>query len=114
MPGEMQYPVSEELLRLEREERRFQREMNETVHLSWRQLLRRVGSGRRCRISYFGEPRLHGGEEVLKLAHDTLTGRCCSFIEEVRPVDRDYEIPVDDFWRRALRPGIRQGAGGRA
>ena len=45
IPSEMQYPVGEELLRLEREERRFQREMNETIHLSWRQLLRRVRPG---------------------------------------------------------------------
>ena len=104
MPSEMQYPVSEELLRLEREERRFQREMNETVYLSWRQLLRRVRPGRRYRIAYFGEPRLHGGDEVLKLAHDTLDERCCTFIDEVRPVDRDYEIPVEDFWRRHIDP----------
>ena len=64
IPSEMQYPVGEELLRLEREERRFQREMNETIHLSWRQLLRRVRPGRRYRIAYFGEPRLHWGDEV--------------------------------------------------
>ena len=104
MPSKMQYPVSEELLRLEREERRFQREMNETVYLSWRQLLRRVRPGRRYRIAYFGEPRLHGGDEVLKLAHDTLDERCCTFIDEVRLVDRDYEIPVKDFWRRHIDP----------
>ena len=40
----------------------------------------------------------------MKLAHDTLSERCCTFIDEVGLVDRDCEIPVENFWRRHIDP----------
>ena len=52
------FPVSKDLLALERQERRFHREVNGTDYVSWQQLLRRVRPDQRYRISHFGMPRV--------------------------------------------------------
>ena len=98
------FPVSEQHLRLERAERRFHREVNGVDYLSWRDLLRRVRPDRRYRVSYFEMPRALTGEEVLALAHETLVERSCTYIDSLRQVGPEYEVPVGDLWETHTDP----------
>ena len=72
--------VGDDLLRLEREERRFHREVNQVAYMSLWQLLRRIETDRRYRVTHFGMPTVLTGEEVLALAHMTLVERSCTYI----------------------------------
>ena len=94
IPSDDRYPVSEDHLRLERQERRFHREVNGTDYTSWRQLLRRISPDRRYRVTHFGMPTVLTGEEVLALAQATLVDRSCTYIGSVRQVGLEYEIPL--------------------
>ena len=97
IPSDDRYPVSEDHLRLERQERRFHREVNGTDYTSWRQLLRRISPDRRYRVTHFGMPTVLTGEEVLALAQATLVDRSCTYIGSVRQVGLEYEIPLVPF-----------------
>ena len=96
--------VGEDLLRLERAERRFHREVNERDYLSWKQLLRRVKSQRRYRFDHFGMPRVMTGGELLGLAHQTLLERSCTYVQGLREVGPEYVIPVEDYWQKHTDP----------
>ena len=98
------FPVSEEHLRLERQERRFHREVNGVDYLSWRELRRRVRADRRYRVSHFEMPRALTGEEVLALAHETLVERSCTYMDSLRQVGPEYEVPVGDLWETHTDP----------
>ena len=98
------FPVSEEHLRLERQERRFHREVNGVDYLSWRELRKRVRADRRYRISHFEMPRALTGEEVLALAHQTLVDRSCTYMDSLRQVGPEYEVPVGDLWETHADP----------
>ena len=98
------FPVSEHNLQLEREELRFHREVNGTDYLSWRDLARRIRTDRRYRITHFGMPRVLTGEDVLALAHETLVDRSCTYVDSLRQVGPEYEIPVEDFWETHTDP----------
>ena len=98
------FPVSEEHLRLERKERRFHREVNKVDHLSWKQLRRRVRADRRYRITHFGMPTVLTGEEILALAHATLVERSCTYVDSLRQVGPEYEVPVGDLWETHADP----------
>ena len=104
-PTDDLFPVSEDHLRLERQERRFHRELNGTDYLSWKQLLRRVSPGRRYRVAHFGMPTVIEGEALLALAHATLVDRSCTYIGSVRQVGPEYEIPIEDYWETHTDPG---------
>ena len=104
IPSDDRYPVSEDHLRLEREERRFHREVNGTDYISWRRLLRRVSPDSRYRVTHFGMPTVLTGEEVLALAHATLVDRSCTYIGSVRQVGLEYEIPLEDLWETYTDP----------
>ena len=96
--------VGENLLRLERAERRFHREVNERDYLSWKQLLRRAKPERRYRFDHFGMPRMMTGDELLVLAHQTLLERSCTYVQELREVGPEYVIPVEDYWEKYTDP----------
>ena len=96
--------VGEDLLRLERAERRFHREVNERDYLSWKQLFQRVRLERRYRFDYFGMPRVTTGDELLGLAHQTLLERSCTYVQELREVGPEYVIPVEDHWQTHTDP----------
>ena len=96
--------VGEDLLRLERAERQFHREMNERDYLSWKQLLRRVGLERLYRFGHFGMPRVMTGDDLLGLAHQTLLERSCTYVDVLREVGPEYVIPVEDYWETHTDP----------
>ena len=98
------FPVSEEHLRLERQECRFHREVNGVDYLSWRELRRRVRADRRYRVSHFEMPSALTGEEVLALAHQTLVERSCTYMDSLRQVGPEYEVPVGDLWETHTDP----------
>ena len=90
--------VSDDLLALERAERRFHLEVNGVDYLSWRQLLRRVRTVRRYRVDHFGLPKVLTGDALLALAHETLVERSCTYIDSLLQVGPEYQIPVEDYW----------------
>ena len=102
--GSDPFPVGEDLLRLERAERRFHREVNGVDYLSWRDLVRRVRPDRRYRVTLFEMPRTLTGEEVLAPAHETLVERSCTYVDTILQVGPEYEVPVGDLWETHTDP----------
>ena len=100
------FPVSEQHLRLERQERRFHRDANGVDYLSWRELRRRVRPDRRYRVSYFEMPRTLNGDALLALAHQTLVDRSCTYIDSLRQMGPEYEVPVGDLWETHADPRL--------
>ena len=98
------FPVSKDLLQMEREARRFHREVNQVDYASWRKLLRRVRTDRRYRVSHFGLPEILTRDALLALAHVTLVERNCTYVDSLREVGPEYEIPVEDYWETHTDP----------
>ena len=55
-------------------------------------------------MSHFEMPRALTGEEVLALAHETLVERSCTYIDSLRQVGPEYEVPVGDLWETHTDP----------
>ena len=49
-------------------------------------------------------PRALNGDALLALAHQTLVDRSCTYIDSLRQVGLEYEVPVGDLWETHADP----------
>ena len=67
-------------------------------------LLRRVRTDRRYRVSHFGLPNILAGDALQALAYATLVERNCTYVDSLREVGPEYEIPVEYYWETHTDP----------
>ena len=67
-------------------------------------LLRKVRTDRRYRVSHFGLPNILAGDALQALAYATLVERNCTYVDSLREVGPEYEIPVEDYWETHTDP----------
>ena len=109
--------LNEEDLEHERQARRFHREVNHERYLAWHTVARRIKPNQRYVVVSYGYIReALLGHEILDYYSQLVNARSCTYINELKPVPDDYQIPVEDLWaqvRRRKRPhgGAERRAG---
>ena len=94
-----EHVLNEEDLEHERKARQFQRRVNHERYLAWHTVARRIKPNQRYLIVSYGYIReALLGHEILDHYSQLVNARSCTYINELKPVPDDYQIPVEDLW----------------
>ena len=92
------YRLSPEDRRLERDELRFHRMLNNQHHMTWGQVFQTVRPDRTYQTFNGDIRRIHQGQELLDLIHQRVLTKSCTLLETITEVPPDTRQRPEDLW----------------